>query len=47
MSSTWARVTVPTWSVWGLLLPVGIPAALRRSTEAGGVFSTKVKLRSL
>jgi hypothetical protein len=38
---------LPTFSVLGRELPLSMPATLRSSTEAGGVFITKVKLRSL
>ena len=34
-SSSCSRVTVPTLSVLGLLLPLSMPTALRNSTEAG------------
>src|SRR4030095_11507449 len=47
ISSTCARVTFPAFVLLGSPLPFSIPAALRRSTAAGGVFVTKVKLRSL
>ena len=46
MSRTCARVTFPTLSLFGTLLPLGTPAALRSSTEAGGVFVMKVNERS-
>ena len=34
-------------AVFGVALPFGMPSALAISTEAGGVFMMKVKLRSL
>jgi hypothetical protein len=46
ISRTWARVTVPTFSRCGSGEPFSMPAALRSRTAAGGVFSTKEKLRS-
>src|ERR1017187_9083670 len=46
ISSAWARVSLPTLSVWGILLPLSIPAALLISTVAGGVLMIKVKLLS-
>ncbi len=46
ISSSCARVTVPTLLVFGSPLPFAMPAALRNSTAAGGVLVMKVKLRS-
>jgi hypothetical protein len=40
-------VTVPTFLVLGVGLPLSIPSAFFSSTVAGGVFMMKVKLRSL
>ena len=40
------RVILPTLAVLGVPLPFSMPIALRISTEAGGVFMMKVKLRS-
>ena len=37
---------LPTLVVLGVPLPFSMPSALRISTEAGGVFMMKVKLRS-
>lgn len=39
-------VTLPTFLRLGSPEPVSMPAAFFNSTDAGGVFSTKVKLRS-
>ena len=39
-------VTLPTLLVFGVPLPLSMPAALRSSTDAGGVLVMKVKLRS-
>ena len=47
ISSSWALVTLPTLLVFGVPLPFLMPAALRNSTEAGGVFLMNVKLLSL
>src|SRR3981081_3805757 len=44
-SSCWREI-LPTLAVLGVPLPFSIPSALRISTAAGGVFITKVKLRS-
>ncbi len=38
---------LPTLAVFGVPLPFSMPIALRISTDAGGVFMMKVKLRSL
>ena len=38
---------LPTFLVFGVPEPFSMPIALRTSTAAGGVFSTKVKERSL
>ena len=46
MSASWASVTVPTCSRPGVADPLSRPAAWRSSTGVGGVFRTKVKLRS-
>src|SRR5690606_23285812 len=46
ISSSCARVTVPTLSVCGLGEPLSIFAAFFRRTVAGGVFMMKVKLLS-
>src|SRR5215216_2098856 len=46
ISSAWARVSLPTLSVCGLLLPLSIFAAFLMSTVAGGVFMMNVKLLS-
>src|SRR5208282_3380663 len=46
ISSACPRVSLPTLSVCGLLLPFSTFAAFRMSTVAGGVFITKVKLLS-
>src|ERR1700683_5788210 len=47
MSSGCLRFTFPTFAVFGVALPLGIPSALAMRTDAGGVFMMKVKLRSL
>ncbi len=47
ISSSCLRLILPTLAVLGVPLPFSMPIALRISTEAGGVFITKVKLRSL
>ena len=39
-------VILPTLAVFGVPLPFSMPIALRISTDAGGVFMMKVKLRS-
>ena len=46
ISSAWARVSLPTLSVCGLLLPLSTFAAFLISTVAGGVFMMNVKLLS-
>src|SRR6056297_660494 len=46
ISSSWARVTEPTFFVFGSPLPFAILAALRSRTAAGGVLVMNVKLRS-
>src|SRR5690606_5014331 len=46
ISRTCLRVTWPTFSRLGAEAPFSIPAALRRSTAAGGVLVTKVNDRS-
>jgi len=46
ISSTWARVILPTLSVCGLGEPLSTLAAFLISTEAGGVLRMKVKLLS-
>src|SRR5690606_35071072 len=47
ISSSCSRVTLPTLSVLGRALPEETPAAFLSRKDAGGVFITKVKLRSL
>ena len=47
ISSSCLRVILPTFVVFGVPLPFSMPIALRISTDAGGVFMMKVKLRSL
>src|SRR5476651_2640443 len=47
ISSSCLREIFPTLAVFGVALPLGIPSALAMSTDAGGVFMMKVKLRSL
>ena len=47
ISSTWARVTVPTTSVPTSPAPFSTPAAFLSSTAAGGDFRMKSKERSL
>jgi len=47
ISSSWAREILPTFFVFGVPEPLSRPIALRISTDAGGVFMMKVKLRSL
>src|SRR5450631_485937 len=47
ISSSCLRETLPTLEVFGVALPFAMPIALAMSTEAGGVFMMKVKLRSL
>lgn len=42
----WSIVIFPTFSLCGSFDPFSTPAALRRRTEAGGVFKIKVKLLS-
>src|SRR6185437_2954537 len=46
ISSACARVSLPTLSAFGLLLPLSTFAAFLISTVAGGVFMTNVKLLS-
>ena len=46
ISSSCLRVTLPTFSVFGARLPDSMPTAFFISTDAGGVFMMKVKLRS-
>ena len=46
ISSSCLREILPTFAVLGVPLPFSMPMALRISTAAGGVFITKVKLRS-
>ena len=46
ISSACSRVMLPTLSVFGREEPLSTLAALRMSTDAGGVFITKVKLLS-
>src|SRR5262249_32426723 len=46
ISSTCARVTVPTFVLPGSFEPLSRPAARFSSTDAGGVFVTKVNERS-
>jgi hypothetical protein len=46
ISRSCSRVTVPTFSRCGSGEPFSTPAALRSSPAAGGVFSTKLKVRS-
>src|SRR5207237_7354911 len=46
ISSTLARVILPTFSLFGTADPFSIPAALRIRSAAGGVFVTNVKERS-
>ena len=41
-----ARVTLPTFTELGVPEPFSMPAAFCSSTDAGGVFRMKVKLRS-
>src|SRR5512141_1668056 len=43
ISRTCLRLTLPTLSLFGTPEPFSTPAALRKSTAAGDVFSTKVK----
>jgi hypothetical protein len=47
ISSNCARVTLPTFTVFGLLLPFAIPTAFLSKIDAGGVLVIKVKLLSL
>src|SRR5690606_3671456 len=47
ISSSWARVTVPTFWVLGRAEPLVTPAAFFSSTAAGVLLVSKVKLRSL
>src|SRR5690606_30227040 len=47
ISSSWARVTVPTFWVLGRAEPLATPAAFFSSTAAGVLLVSKVKLRSL
>ena len=42
MSMTCLRVTLPTLSLFGVLLPAVMPAAFLSSTEAGGDFVMNV-----
>ena len=46
MSSSCARVTLPTFSVFGRLEPDWMPAAFFSSTDAGVLLVMKVKVRS-
>src|SRR5271169_2807055 len=46
ISSTWARVTLPTLLLLGIGEPLAAPLALISSTEAGGLLVMKVKERS-
>ena len=46
ISSTWASLTVPTLSLFGVPEPLAKFAAFFSSTAAGGVLVTKVKVRS-
>jgi hypothetical protein len=46
ISRTWSFVTLPTFLRLGSPEPDATPAAFLRSTDAGGVFRMKVKLRS-
>src|SRR5207244_7865791 len=43
MSNTCFRVTLPTFSLFGVLDPEAIPAAFFNNAEAGGDFVMKVK----
>ena len=43
MSSTCLRVTLPTFSLFGVLEPEVMPAAFFSNTEAGGDLVMKVK----
>ena len=45
-SSSCSRVAFPTFSVFGVGLPLSSPSAFRSSTDAGGVLVMNVKLRS-
>jgi hypothetical protein len=47
ISSSWARVTLPTLFGVRLTAALWMPAALRSRIAAGGVLVMKVKLRSL
>src|SRR5690606_32580671 len=47
ISSSCARVTVPTFWVFGRAEPLEMPAAFLRRTAAGVLFTSKVKLRWL
>ena len=42
ISSNWALVIEPTFTLFGVDEPFLIFAAFAKSTDAGGVFSTKV-----
>src|SRR5215211_6476083 len=46
MSVTWSSVSVPATALPGVVEPLSTPRAWRMSTGVGGVFRTKVKLRS-
>src|SRR5205807_1722421 len=46
ISRIWLRVTFPSFFLFGSPEPFSMPAAFLRSTDAGGVFVTKVNVRS-
>ena len=46
ISTSWARVTVPTFSVFGSPEALSSPAAFLIRKDAGGVLVMKLKLRS-
>jgi len=46
ISRIWSRLILPTLSVCGVADPLARPAAFLISSAAGGVFVTKVKVRS-
>ena len=46
ISRSWALVTLPTLSLFGVPEPLASPAAFLRSTAAGGLFRMNVKERS-
>jgi hypothetical protein len=46
ISSTWARLTVPTFARFGSPLPLSSPAACLSRNAAGGVLVINVKERS-